>query len=117
MNKQNNQNKKRKIEGIVVSDKMNKTVVVDVWRFKKHPLYHKILKDSKHFKAHDENNEAKIGDKVIIEETRPLSKDKRWKVIKIVKKNQGEKIDEEIKSEEEMLTDEKIESDVIIENQ
>ncbi len=116
MNKQNSQNKKRKIEGIVVSDKMNKTVVVDVWRFKKHPLYHKILKVSKHFKAHDENNEAKIGDKVIIEETRPLSKDKRWKVIKIVEKNR-EKIDEEIKLKEEMTTDEKIESELIIENQ
>lgn len=77
---------KRKLEGVVVSDKMNKTVVVKVERFKRHPLYHKIMRVSKRFKAHDENNECKIGDIVVIEQTRPLSKEKRWRVVKIVKK-------------------------------
>jgi len=81
-NKKNKNNKiRRKLEGIVVSDKMQKTRVVEVTRFKKHPLYKKYFKVSKRFKAHDENNEYKVGDKVIIEETRPLSKEKRWKII------------------------------------
>lgn len=75
---------KRRLEGIVVSDKMNKTVVVEVERFKRHPLYHKIMRISKRFKAHDEKNECKVGDRVLIEQTRPLSKEKRWKVIKII---------------------------------
>ncbi|MGB9848091.1 MAG: 30S ribosomal protein S17 [Minisyncoccia bacterium] len=75
---------KRRLEGIVVSDKMSKTVVVEVERFKRHPLYHKIMRISKRFKAHDEKNECKVGDRVLIEQTRPLSKEKRWKVIKII---------------------------------
>lgn len=76
--------KKRKLEGVVVSDKMQKTRVVEVSCFKKHPLYKKYYKISKRFKAHDENNEYKVGDKVIIEETRPLSKEKRWKIKSLV---------------------------------
>jgi len=72
------QRKKRKMEGVVVSDKMQKTAVVEVTRFKKHPRYLKYYKVSQRFKAHDEKKEYKIGDRVIIEETRPLSKDKRW---------------------------------------
>ena len=72
---------KRTLEGIVVSDKMNKTRVVAVTRLKKHPQYQKYYKVTRRFKAHDENNEYKTGDKIIIEEIRPLSKEKRWKII------------------------------------
>lgn len=72
---------KRRLEGVVVSDKMQKTVVVNVARFRKHPKYQKYYKVSRRFKAHDENNEYKTGDKVIIEEMRPLSKGKRWKAV------------------------------------
>jgi small subunit ribosomal protein S17 len=71
----------RKLKGIIVSDKMQKTKVVKVERLKKHPRYEKYYKVSKKFKAHDENNEYRVGDKVILEETRPLSKEKRWKII------------------------------------
>ncbi len=73
--------KKRKLKGTVVSDKMAKTVVVAVIRLKKHPKYKKYFKVTKKFKAHDEKNEYHIGDRVIIEETRPLSKEKRWIVL------------------------------------
>lgn len=69
------------LKGVVVSDKMNKTVVVSVSRFVKHPLYGKFYKVSKKYKAHDEENKYKTGDKVEIIETRPISKDKRFKVI------------------------------------
>jgi small subunit ribosomal protein S17 len=72
---------KRKLQGTIVSDKMNKTRVVEVVRLKKHPRYKKYFKVSQRFKAHDEANEYKTGEKVIIEETRPLSKDKRWRII------------------------------------
>lgn len=70
--------------GKVVSDKMDKTIVVAVETYKKHDLYHKRIKYTKKFKAHDENNTAKIGDTVKIVETRPLSKDKRWRLAEIV---------------------------------
>lgn len=73
--------KKQIIIGIVVSDKMDKTVVVKMDTKKRHPKYHKSYKVSKKFKAHDENNEYHIGDKVVIEATRPISKDKKFKVI------------------------------------
>jgi small subunit ribosomal protein S17 len=73
---------KRQLQGIIVSDKMDKTRVVAVTRLKKHPRYLKYYKVTKRFKAHDEKNEYKAGDKVIIEETRPLSKEKRWKILK-----------------------------------
>jgi 30S ribosomal protein S17 len=72
--------------GTVTSDKMEKTITVNVETVKQHPLYRKIIKTSKKYKAHDENNEAKIGDVVKIMETRPLSKDKRWKLTEIVQK-------------------------------
>lgn len=72
---------KRKLEGVIVSDKMTKTRVVRVERLKKHPKYLKYYKVSRKFKAHDENNAYKTGDYVTIEETRPLSKDKRWIII------------------------------------
>ena len=72
--------------GKVVSDKMDKTIVVAVETYKKHSLYHKRIKYTKKFKAHDENNEAHIGDTVKIMETRPLSKEKRWRLVEIVEK-------------------------------
>lgn len=72
---------KATLQGIVVGDKMNKTVVVSVTRFIKHPKYGKYYKVSKKYKAHDEENKFKIGDKVSIEETRPISKDKKFKVV------------------------------------
>jgi small subunit ribosomal protein S17 len=75
------QKKIRKITGVVVSDKMTKTRVVSVSRLKKHPRYLKYRTITTRFKAHDENNEFHTGDKVVIEETRPLSKDKRWKIV------------------------------------
>jgi small subunit ribosomal protein S17 len=72
--------------GRVVSDKMDKTVVVAIVDSVRHPLYKKIVKRTIKFKAHDENNECGIGDQVEIMETRPLSKDKRWRVCKIIEK-------------------------------
>lgn len=73
--------KRRKLKGIVTSDKMDKTVVVTISTRKKHPKYFKYFTKSAKFKAHDEDNRYKVGDNVLIEETRPLSKEKRWKVI------------------------------------
>ena len=72
--------------GKVVSDKMNKTVVVAIERFVQHPLYQKGVKHTVKFKAHDENNEAHIGDTVQIVQTRPLSKDKCWRVVQILER-------------------------------
>ena len=70
--------------GMVVSDKMQKTVVVSIERRVQHPVYGKMVRRTKKLKAHDEQNEAKTGDTVRIMETRPLSKDKRWRVVEIV---------------------------------
>ena len=72
--------------GKVVSDKMDKTVVVAIEENVKHPLYGKIVKSTYKLKAHDENNECGIGDRVKVMETRPLSKDKRWRLVEIVEK-------------------------------
>ena len=72
--------------GVVVSDKMDKTIVVAVKDIVQHPLYKKILKRTKKFKAHDENNEAGIGDRVEIMETRKISKDVNWRLVKIIEK-------------------------------
>jgi small subunit ribosomal protein S17 len=77
--------KKRKIIGVVVSDKMMKTRVVAVSRLKKHPKYLKYYHVTTKFKAHDENNEYKTGDKVTIEESRPMSKEKRWRIVGKIK--------------------------------
>ena len=79
-------NERKTREGVVVSDKMDKTVVVSVVEKYKHKLYKKTVTRTKKFKAHDENNECGIGDRVEIVETRPISKDKRWRVSKIVEK-------------------------------
>lgn len=73
--------KPRVKKGIVVSDKMDKTIVIEITRLKKHKKYKKYYKVSKRFKAHDEENKFHIGDNVIIQETKPISKDKRWRVI------------------------------------
>ncbi|MDO5155811.1 MAG: 30S ribosomal protein S17 [Eubacteriales bacterium] len=72
--------------GIVTSDKMDKTIVVSIVDNVKHPLYGKIVKRTYKLKAHDENNECHIGDRVKVMETRPLSKDKRWRLVEIVEK-------------------------------
>ena len=72
--------------GRVVSDKMDETIVVSVTDNVKHPLYNKIVKRTYKLKAHDENNECRIGDRVKVMETRPLSKDKRWRLVEIVEK-------------------------------
>lgn len=86
--------KKRKTKiGLVVSDKMDKTVVVTVVTPKRHPLYKKTMKRSIRYKAHDENNKCRQGDTVRIEETRPLSKEKRWRVAEIVNKGEVVKIE------------------------
>ncbi|KKQ07106.1 MAG: 30S ribosomal protein S17 [Parcubacteria group bacterium GW2011_GWB1_36_5] len=77
----NTENKGKFLKGVVVSDKMQKTVIVSVSRFIKHPLYGKFYKVSKKYKAHDEENKYKVGDRVEIVETRPISKDKHFKVV------------------------------------
>lgn len=72
--------------GVVVSDKMNKTIVVSVQDYKPHPIYKKFIVSTKKYKAHDENNECKTGDKVKIVEWRPLSKEKKWNVSEIIER-------------------------------
>ena len=72
----------KKLKGTIVSDKMDKSIVVEVTKLKKHPLYERRFKMTKRYKAHDPENKYKVGEKIIIEETKPLSKDKRWKVVK-----------------------------------
>ena len=82
----NDRNLRKTRTGIVVSDKMDKTVVVAIQDNVKHPLYKKIIKNTIRLKAHDEDNSCGIGDRVLIMETRPLSKDKRWRVAQIIEK-------------------------------
>lgn len=77
----------RKVKvGKVVSDKMEKTVVVAIQTSVKHPLYGKIVKRTYKLKAHDENNECRVGDKIRVMETKPISKDKRWRLVEIIEK-------------------------------
>lgn len=85
MNSEERNLRKTKV-GVVKSDKMDKTVVVQVTEHVKHPLYKKFIKRSVTMKAHDENNECGIGDRVRVMETRPLSKDKHWRVVNIIEK-------------------------------
>jgi len=82
----NSTSRKRKLVGVVVSNKMQKTIVVQVDRLVKHPLYQKYLKRKSKFYAHDHENKCKIGDTVLIMECRPLSKQKRWRMVEILKK-------------------------------
>ena len=97
----------RILQGVVVSDKMDKTVVVTVARRKQHPLYRKVINRSKRFKAHDAANECNIGDVVRILETSPISKDKSWRVIEILERGDvaevspediGRSIEEEVQA-------------------
>jgi small subunit ribosomal protein S17 len=71
-------------EGVVVSDAMQKTRVVEIERVYRHPRYQRVIRRSKKLKAHDEANESRVGDRVMVEETRPLSKDKRWRIRQIL---------------------------------
>ncbi|MDR1391829.1 MAG: 30S ribosomal protein S17 [Clostridiales bacterium] len=91
MNQENKNVIARKVRkvlvGIVLSNKMEKTIVVEVIRRTKHPIYGKVVKKTYKLKAHDQNNQCKIGDKVKVMETRPLSKEKRWKLIEILQTN------------------------------
>ncbi len=80
------QRKRRTLTGIVVSDKMDKTVVVQVTRRYKHPRYRKYIQERLRYKAHDENGDAKMGDQVRIIESRPLSKEKRWRLQEVVER-------------------------------
>jgi len=77
-------NLRKEREGVVVSDSQDKTIVVEVTRRTSHPLYKKVIKQTKKYYAHDETNQAKAGDKVRIVETRPLSKTKRWRLVEIL---------------------------------
>jgi small subunit ribosomal protein S17 len=90
MNEMTGPAEKRRIRktrtGRVVSDKMQKTVVVEISRRGQHPVYKKIVRHSARYKAHDERGEAHVGDTVLIAETRPISKDKRWRVVRVVEK-------------------------------
>ncbi len=80
------QSKQRERQGVVVSDKMDKTVVVQVTAVKPHPLYKKVMRRSSRLKAHDEQNEARVGDTVLVRECRPLSRDKTWRLIKVLER-------------------------------
>ena len=86
------QGKRRSKVGRVVSDKMDKTVVVSVERLRRHPIYKRVVRLSSKFKAHDEENSARVGDTVRIEERRPLSAEKRWRVVEIVARGSNEEL-------------------------
>ncbi|PLV55644.1 30S ribosomal protein S17 [Thermotoga sp. SG1] len=102
---------RKRMIGVVVSDKMDKTVVVAVEKHVQHPLYKKYIKRTKKYHAHDEKNECKVGDVVEIEETRPLSRTKRWRVVRIIKRFEPERI---LKEKEEVQDElEEIEEEVV----
>jgi small subunit ribosomal protein S17 len=86
------QGKRRSKTGRVVSDKMDKTVVVSVERLRRHPIYKRVVRLSTKFKAHDAENTAHVGDTVRIEESRPLSRDKRWTVVEVVSRGSNEEL-------------------------
>lgn len=83
---QNKKGNKRTIKGVVISDKMEKTVVVRAVRLVKHPVFHKYVRKNVKYKVHDEKNESKTGDTVLIIEARPMSKEKRWRMLEILEK-------------------------------
>lgn len=85
--------RRKRLEGRVVSDKMDKTVVVKVERLARHPVYEKVLRLEKKYKAHDENNECRMGDLVRIVESRPLSREKRWRVEEIVRRSEMSEVE------------------------
>jgi len=80
------QSSQRERQGVVVSDKMDKTIVVEVTSVKPHPVYHKIVRRTSKLKAHDEQNDARMGDKVLVRECRPLSKSKSWRLIRVLER-------------------------------
>jgi len=80
------QGNKRTIKGVVTSDKMDKTIVVRAERLVKHPIFHKYVRKHVKYKVHDEKNECKAGDTVLITESRPMSRDKRWRMIEILER-------------------------------
>jgi small subunit ribosomal protein S17 len=86
------QGKRRSKVGRVVSDKMDKTVVVSVERLRRHPIYKRVVRLSSKFKAHDQENSARVGDTVRIEESRPLSREKRWTVVEVVARGSHEEL-------------------------
>ena len=86
MSEEVKRNRRKTRTGVVVSNKMDKTIVVKIEELEQHKLYKKSVKRTVKFKAHDENNEANVGDKVSVMETRPLSKDKHWRLVEIVEK-------------------------------
>ena len=88
------QGKRRTKTGRVISDKMDKTVVVSVERLRRHPIYKRVVRLSSKFKAHDEENSARVGDTVRIEESRPLSREKRWRVVEVVARGSGEELED-----------------------
>ena len=86
------QGKRRSKIGRVVSDKMDKTVVVSVERLRRHPIYKRVVRLSSKFKAHDQENTARVGDTVRIEESKPLSREKRWTVVEVVARGSNEEL-------------------------
>lgn len=80
------QGNKRTIKGVVISNKMDKTIVVKAERLVKHPVFHKYVRKHVKYKAHDEQNQSKLGDTVLIIESRPLSKEKRWRMLEILER-------------------------------
>lgn len=90
--KERKRGKRKVIKGVVVSNKMSKTVVVQVKKHKEHPLYGKIIMQKSKVYAHDEENKCQIGDEVVLMETRPLSKLKRWRVVNIINKGEGQQL-------------------------
>ncbi|OGX05131.1 MAG: 30S ribosomal protein S17 [Omnitrophica bacterium RIFCSPLOWO2_12_FULL_50_11] len=78
---------RKELIGVVLSDKMNKSAVVQVSRLVQHPIYKKVMKEQKKYVAHDEKNAARMGDKVRIRETRPISKTKRWRIVQVLSGN------------------------------
>ena len=86
------QGKRRTVTGRVVSDKMDKTIVVSVERLRRHPVYKRVVRLSSKFKAHDQENAARVGDTVRIEESKPLSREKRWTVVEIVARGSHEEL-------------------------
>ncbi len=96
-------NRRRRLIGRVVSAKMQKTVVVQVERSYRHPLYGKVIKSSRRYMAHDENNACQVGDEVVIVESRPLSKNKRWAVQSILREDMSARVAESDKLAEETV--------------
>lgn len=80
---------RKQLKGVVTSDKMDKTAIIEVARTKRHPLYGKVVRRVKKYKAHDENNECEVGDQVLIIESKPISRHKRWAVVEILRKAKG----------------------------